>query len=320
MGITISVVIPAYNAGGYLARAIDSVLAQSRPAEEIVVVDDGSSDNTAQVAQGYGEKIRFIRQENAGASVARNTGIEAATSEWIAFLDADDEWLGNHLLLHSQLLERNPQLAWTTGNFYRCRCDRDHERHQDMNPQRLAGAERLLAGKEYFESYFAAHAAYAAGCTDTILVKRQALYDAGLFLVGLGRINDVDMWFRVAYNQRRIGFVAEPTAIYHMGVPESIIKMHKDPGIICDFAERHLALSAEYNCTEDIKPCLAKMVGWWIKCMLDEKRGPEVRKILRKYGWLFNRYCRTTTYIRAILPRTSLVYETLRNTLLKRNR
>lgn len=93
MSITVSVVIPAYNAGEYLGRAIDSVLAQTQPAAEIIVVDDGSADNTADVAQGYGERIRFIQQENAGASVARNTGIEAAASEWIAFLDADDEWL-----------------------------------------------------------------------------------------------------------------------------------------------------------------------------------------------------------------------------------
>ena len=70
----------------------------------------------------------------------------------------------------------------------------------------------------------------------------------------------------------------------------------------------------------DNSPCLAKMVGWWIKCMLDERKGTGVKVILRKYGCLFNRYCRATTYTRAMLPRISLGYEKIRNTLLKRNR
>ncbi|MHC5190567.1 MAG: glycosyltransferase family 2 protein, partial [Planctomycetota bacterium] len=82
----ISVVIPAYNAEKHIARAIDSVLAQTRPADEIIVVDDGSTDATAEVVRSYGEKVIFIQQENAGVSVARNAGIEAASGDWIAFL------------------------------------------------------------------------------------------------------------------------------------------------------------------------------------------------------------------------------------------
>ncbi len=87
----VSVVIPAYNAEKYIGRAIDSVLAQTRQPDEIIVVDDGSTDNTPNAIKSYGSKVYYIHQENGGASVARNTGIEAAKSEWIAFLDADDE-------------------------------------------------------------------------------------------------------------------------------------------------------------------------------------------------------------------------------------
>lgn len=87
----ISVVIPAYNRVQTLARAIDSVLAQSYKASEIIVVDDGSSDATSEVAKMYPE-ISLLRQNNLGVSTARNNGVMMASSEWISFLDSDDTW------------------------------------------------------------------------------------------------------------------------------------------------------------------------------------------------------------------------------------
>ena len=108
----ISVVIPAFNVGKFIARTLDSVLAQTRAADEIIVVDDGSTDNTAEVVRSYGTKVNFIQQDNAGASTARNTGIKAAQSEWVAFLDGDDEWLPEKLEVQLSLPERNPEWAW----------------------------------------------------------------------------------------------------------------------------------------------------------------------------------------------------------------
>lgn len=88
----VSVVIPAYNYAHYLPFAINSVLRQDYPAIETIVVDDGSKDNCAEVVARYGDRVRYIRQENAGLSAARNTGIRAASHSFIAFLDADDQW------------------------------------------------------------------------------------------------------------------------------------------------------------------------------------------------------------------------------------
>ena len=122
---SVSVIIPAHNASEYIGRAIESVLAQTRKPDEIIVVDDGSTDDTARIIADYGSKVIYIQQENAGPSVARNTGIEAATSEWIAFLDADDEWIPEKLELQTELLGRNTNLVWTTANFIRCLCDED---------------------------------------------------------------------------------------------------------------------------------------------------------------------------------------------------
>ena len=86
----ISVIIPCYNSGTHLAQAIDSVLAQTCPASEIIVVDDGSTDDSPAIMARYGDRIRVVRQANAGLPAARNAGIQAATGEWLAFLDADD--------------------------------------------------------------------------------------------------------------------------------------------------------------------------------------------------------------------------------------
>lgn len=93
MKYRISVVIPTYNYGRFIGNAIESVLAQTIPVDEIIVVDDGSTDDTERVVRGYGGKVRYIKQDNKGVSAARNTGVENSSGDFIAFLDADDTWL-----------------------------------------------------------------------------------------------------------------------------------------------------------------------------------------------------------------------------------
>lgn len=87
-----SVVIPVYNCGCYLAKAIESALNQTQPPSEIIVVDDGSTDNTSEVARSFGSRVRYICQTNAGPAAARNIGMATAHGDWIAFLDSDDLW------------------------------------------------------------------------------------------------------------------------------------------------------------------------------------------------------------------------------------
>lgn len=114
--ISVSVVIPTYNRSRYVTKAIDSVLAQTYKDYEIIVVDDGSTDNTKDVLQPYMDQIRYIYQENTGVSAARNTCISAAKGEWVAFLDSDDEWLPDKLCRHIKCLEENKDVCLHTAN------------------------------------------------------------------------------------------------------------------------------------------------------------------------------------------------------------
>ena len=103
--MTVSVIIPSYNAAKWLPRAIRSVLAQSRPAGELIVVDDGSTDDTEAVCRSYGERVTYIRRENGGLAAARNTGIAVASGDWFLFLDADDALYSQALSVLSKTAE-----------------------------------------------------------------------------------------------------------------------------------------------------------------------------------------------------------------------
>ncbi len=299
---SISVVIPAYNAREVIGRAVESVLAQTRRPDEVIVVDDGSTDGTREAVQRFGDRIRYLFQANAGASAARNTGIEHARGEWIAFLDGDDEWLEDHLRLSMELTARHPDLRWVTGNFYRCPCEPEPARTEDLAGERLRQAQAAAADGEVFDSYFAAHRCGAMGWTGTMVVCRDLLIEAGLFWPGQKRINDVDLWLRMAYRGERMGYVFEPTAIYHMGVPGSILKVHRDGGHIERFLDRHLELAGQARMKEAFQPCAAAMLGTWIKVLLEEGQGAEIRGLLKKYRFLFSAYTYRTLYIQSFCP------------------
>lgn len=111
----VSVIIPVYNAEEFLAEAIGSVLAQSYQPLEIIVVDDGSTDGTAEVASSFGEMVRYAYQPNRGPSAARNRGLEMARGELISFLDADDLWVESKLELQLGLLTDDPSLQFVIG-------------------------------------------------------------------------------------------------------------------------------------------------------------------------------------------------------------
>lgn len=114
----VSVIIPTHNRAYCVTEAIDSVLVQDPPADEVIVVDDGSTDNTVEILAGYGDRITVLRQDNGGAAAARNTGIRHATGEWVTFLDSDDLWRFDRMaVLHRDLDNAGEDVVGHTGDL-----------------------------------------------------------------------------------------------------------------------------------------------------------------------------------------------------------
>ncbi|MBN1124757.1 MAG: glycosyltransferase family 2 protein [Sedimentisphaerales bacterium] len=293
--LLVSVVIPAYNSARYIRRALDSVLAQTVPVRQILVIDDGSTDDTAQVVSEYGGRVEYIYQANAGAGAARNTGIQAATSEWIAFLDADDEWLPHRLESQAELLKKHSELVWVGGNFINCVC-RTEQRAPSLD---LRECEELLMGKEVVENYFQALFGGIDPCTDTILIRRNVLIEAGLFSTDLKRGNDYDMWWRIAYRHPRIGFVCDPLAVYHLDIENSIIHKHTDPTMHADLIRRHLHLAEQYSMTRLFQPVAEQFLRRWARAMLFDERASQIRRFIQPFrsvlpwSWRFRMYLLT---------------------------
>ncbi len=196
----VSVVIPAYNAERTLARAIRSALAQDWPRKEIIVVDDGSTDGTRVVVESFGDAARYIYQPSAGAAAARNRGIKDSRGEFIAFLDADDEWLDGRLssCLAPSLLSSEIGLIW---------CWTYH--------QRLDG-RRELFGRGHDKSNPFGQALLPSGMqqTSATIVCREAIATVGGFDPDLKTLEDLDLWIRIG-EVFEIQCVPTPLSVYH---------------------------------------------------------------------------------------------------------
>ena len=152
----ISVIIPAYNAERYLSAAIDSVLAQTRPADEIIVVDDGSNDGTSRVEEVYRGQVRWLRQANQGSAAARNRGVAAASGELLAFLDADDLWVPEKLAWQMEALNAKPHPEMVFGmvqQFISPEIPEETRRGLSAPAEPMAGrvAGAMLARRRVFE-------------------------------------------------------------------------------------------------------------------------------------------------------------------------
>jgi glycosyltransferase involved in cell wall biosynthesis len=275
----ISAIIPAYNSEGTIARALNSVLAQTRPADEIIVIDDGSTDRTAQAVQSFGSRVRLIRQANAGVSAARNTGIQAASGDWIAFLDADDEWLHEKLRLQTEHLRRHPDLKWTYGNFYQKKTV-----GEGLAPAHSqARISKLLREGEVFDDYFKGYVNYAYAWTSVLVIEKEIFGVAGLFEPGMKRAQDNDLWFRIAYQFPEVGYLAEPLAVYHMATPGSSTKVNDSVDFMIDLVHRHEGLSRRYRRDEAFRPCIINMVQTWIRQLIQQKRYADARCLLKSF-------------------------------------
>ena len=184
-----------------VARAIDSVLAQTRPVEEIIVVDDGSCDGTGEyLAHRYGERITCVRQDNAGVSAARNRGLVMARGRYLALLDSDDEWLPEKNARQVRYLEDNPAIGMVLCNVLRVKPDGSLIDVFDRREQIPVDGPAL--GPVLCDPALAPL---------SILMRREVYADVGGFDETLRTAEDLDFHLRVAA-QWPIGVVAEPLA------------------------------------------------------------------------------------------------------------
>ncbi|HEY1580384.1 MAG TPA: glycosyltransferase family A protein [Terracidiphilus sp.] len=199
----IAALIPTYNRRGNIFRAIDSVLAQTLPPAEIIVVDDGSTDGTGDaVSAHYGSTVRLIRQENQGVSTARTRAVEEATSEWIAFLDSDDIWLPTKLELQQNALR-------TLGeDFGACFTNCGYFGNPSMSCSvfeqgGLKLGSEMGALRNPLRYIVGAHGRYAPSLmVQSLLVRRSLLKELGGFDQSLGFSEDRDLTFRLSFKTK----------------------------------------------------------------------------------------------------------------------
>lgn len=203
----LSVVIPVYNGENFLAQTVQSVLAQSYPPAEIIVVNDGSTDGTKSVAAAFGVKIRLEDRPNAGVSASRNFGISSANTEWVALMDHDDLWQPNHLANLARAISRNPtaDVCYSGG------------RELTLDP--ASGLFQLADEPMPFPTIADLSSALQERCAfipSATALRRSTLLAVGGFNSQYVNLQDWELWLRLLHHGARFIHTPEPTLLYRV--------------------------------------------------------------------------------------------------------
>jgi glycosyltransferase involved in cell wall biosynthesis len=212
----VSVVVPAWNAARTLPETLDSALAQTFTDLEVIVIDDGSTDDTQEILWRYGDRIRVLHKANEGRpSTTRNVGFKAARGDLIALLDADDRWHPEKVAKQVALFDRNPRLglAYTAATIID-----GEDRVIQVNPcspNARGQIHSLLATRNIMVG-------------SSAMARRQAVVDAGYYDVSLTSAENWDLWIRIARNWE-VDFVPEPLTYYriHSGNRSSAVELRR---------------------------------------------------------------------------------------------
>ncbi len=205
----IAVVIPTHNRASVLGRALDSVFNQSSPADQCLVVDDGSTDDTEQVVRAY-PGATCLRQDHRGVSAARNLGVRRATHDWVAFLDSDDCWMPDKLERQREALDGTPHVLCHTDEIWIRRGAR-------VNPKRK---HRKRGGWIYRHCL-----PLCAISPSTAIVRRDVLEAAGGFDESLPACEDYDLWLRLCAHHPVL-FIDRPLATRYGGHEDQLSARH----------------------------------------------------------------------------------------------
>lgn len=240
----VSVVIPAYNYGRFVGDAIGSVLAQEYRALEVVVVDDGSNDNTREVVARFDDpRIRYVYQENAGLSAARNTGIRESRHDFVAFLDADDSWAPEKLQLQMAVFERYDDVGLVASEGA----------YVDADGQPLAG--RKAADPRGDGRMTLRDLLVRTRFSPSSVVARKACFNCcGTFDTALRSTEDRDMWIRIA---ARFG-------VYRLAAPLTRVRCHgSNMSSHADRMKQNMAVVLGRAWRQGLVP--RRAVGFWLR-------------------------------------------------------
>ena len=271
----VSAVIPAYNSERYLARAIDSVLAQTYPNIECIVVDDGSTDATGRIIESYGARVRGIRQPNGGASAARNAGLAAAKGRYIAFLDSDDYWLDTKTANQVAVFQAYPGLVLVCCGF-------------EWQAADGCGAAPISPGPAYrpdllerFDDLAPLLLGPYLG-TPSVMVDAETIRGIGGFDTGLPVAEDVDMYFRLCANR---SYARLNQTLVHFqfraGSLSKELRGYRDNLRVLDRLEHLLPEFAGAH-AESFRAWRLEIYSWWVRDLLFRGQGRSARAALRE--------------------------------------
>lgn len=209
--MSVSVIIPTYNRASTLPRALDSVFAQTLPPLEVIVIDDGSDDETKTVVERDYPDVIYLPQPNSGVSHARNSGIRHAKGEWLALLDSDDSWLPEKLQLQMASLNRSPQLRIShTDEIW----IRNGVRVNQMNKHAKQGG------------YIFEHCLPLCVISPSAaLIHHSVFQEYGLFDTHLPACEDYDLWLRICAKEA-VDFIEKPLVVKYGGHQDQLSRKH----------------------------------------------------------------------------------------------
>jgi glycosyltransferase involved in cell wall biosynthesis len=290
----LGVVVPLYNKRPTVRRSVLRLLEQTVRPAQVVVVDDGSTDGSPEELADLAGRCTLVRQANAGPGAARNRGVDLLTTEWVGFADADNLWGLDRVGRVRDLVRGRPNVDWLVGSYWACYPD-----------GRRVALPAWSGGDGVFSYFDRAAGLDGLHCSETLVVRRSLLREAGGFNERLRCYEITQLYLQLAARRPGVGFVAEPTVEVFYDTPSSLYaeKRHS-PTVLRAYAEELLALRAKFR---EPPAYLTRLAAEHLhECVYFACRGGEfdvARAVLREHGAWLSAAARLKARLRCLMAR-----------------